>query len=151
MSLRRSASGNRSPARSGTEVAGGNVRAKSAAEPSISSTPDGARLLAALRAEPFAPPSPEELGIAPRVGKLLVREGVAVELDGVLFATDAVDQAARVVGSALVERGSLTVADIRDLLESTRKFVLPIAKRLDGDGVTRRRGDERIAGPRAQA
>jgi selenocysteine-specific elongation factor len=53
------------------------------------------------------------------------------------------------VGSAVVARGTLTVADIRDLLGSTRKFVLPIAKRLDADGVTRRRGDDRIPGPRA--
>ncbi|HEY3833691.1 MAG TPA: SelB C-terminal domain-containing protein [Acidimicrobiia bacterium] len=134
---------------SGLEVNAGNVRTKAAAEPSVASTPDGARLLAALRAEPFAPPSAEALEIAPRVGKLLVREGVAVELDGVLFAADAVEAAKRLVGSAVVERGTLTVADIRDLLGSTRKFVLPIAKRLDADGVTRRRGDDRIPGPRA--
>jgi selenocysteine-specific elongation factor len=131
------------------EVAGGNVRATSAAEPSITTTPEGARLLDALRAEPFAPPAPAALGIPARVGKLLVREGLAVELDGVLFAVEAVHEATRLVGSAVVARGSLTVADIRDLLGSTRKFVLPIAKRLDADGVTRRRGDDRIPGPRA--
>ncbi|HEY1741470.1 MAG TPA: GTP-binding protein, partial [Acidimicrobiia bacterium] len=104
-------------ARPGSEldVAGGSVRANSAATPAISSTPDGARLLVALRAEPFAPPSPDSLGIAPRVGKLLAREGVAVELDGVLFAADAVEEATRLVGSAVVARGSLTVADIRNL------------------------------------
>ena len=35
------------------------------------------------------------------------------------------------------------------LLGSTRKYVVPIITRLDADGVTRRRGDDRIAGPRA--
>jgi selenocysteine-specific elongation factor len=43
----------------------------------------------------------------------------------------------------------VTVADARDVLGSTRKYVLPILNRLDSEGVTRRRGDERIAGPRA--
>jgi len=48
---------------------------------------------------------------------------------------------------ALRERGMLTIADVRDLLGSTRKFVVPIVGWLDRQGVTRRRGDERIAGP----
>jgi selenocysteine-specific elongation factor len=41
----------------------------------------------------------------------------------------------------------VTVADVRDLLGSTRKYVLPILNRLDAEGVTRRRGDDRIPGP----
>ncbi len=132
------------------DIAAGRVRSRATA-PAMptSATPDGARLLEALRAQPFAPPSATELGIAPRVAKLLVREGVAVELDGVVFATDAVEAAARIVGTAVVQRGTLTIADVRDLLGSTRKYVVPIAKRLDADGVTRRRGDDRIPGPRA--
>ena len=48
---------------------------------------------------------------------------------------------------ALRGRPRLTVADIRDLLGSTRKYVVPICGWLDRNGVTRRRGDERIAGP----
>jgi selenocysteine-specific elongation factor len=133
------------------EVAGGTVRSRSAPAATIASTPDGARLLAALQAEPYSPPSPESIGIASRVGKLLAREGAAIELDGVLFASDAVDAARRIVGDAVIARGSLTIADVRDLLGSTRKYVLPIAKYLDSEGVTRRRGDDRIPGPRAQA
>ena len=43
----------------------------------------------------------------------------------------------------------MKLSDIRDLLGSTRKYVVPIMARLDADGVTRRRGDDRIAGPRA--
>ena len=43
----------------------------------------------------------------------------------------------------------MTIADLRDLLGSTRKFVLPLANHLDYEGVTRRRGDDRIPGPRA--
>ncbi len=41
-----------------------------------------------------------------------------------------------------------TVAAIRDELGTTRKFVLPLLAQLDATGVTRRRGDLRIGGPR---
>jgi selenocysteine-specific elongation factor len=110
---------------------------------------DGRRLREALEAAPFAPPTPAELGIDGAVVRALVREGVAVDLDGVLFATSAVDAARVAVSAALHERGELTIADIRDVLGSTRKFVMPLVNRLDAEGVTRRRGDVRIAGPRA--
>jgi selenocysteine-specific elongation factor len=43
----------------------------------------------------------------------------------------------------------LTVADIRTLLDSSRKFVVPIAEHLDAQGVTRRVGDYRELGPKA--
>ena len=53
------------------------------------------------------------------------------------------------VRAALQERETLTVADLRDLLSSTRKYVVPFAEHLDATGVTRRDGDLRRAGPRA--
>ena len=49
--------------------------------------------------------------------------------------------------AALAERGSLTIADARDVLGSTRKYVVPLMTYLDREGVTRRRGDDRIPGP----
>ena len=39
---------------------------------------------------------------------------------------------------------SLTVAEIRDLLGTTRKFAVPICEYLDRVGVTRREGDLRL-------
>ncbi len=48
---------------------------------------------------------------------------------------------------ALRARPRLTVAEIRDLLGSTRKYVVPLCGWLDRHGVTRRRGDDRIPGP----
>jgi selenocysteine-specific elongation factor len=111
--------------------------------------PDARRLIDALEASPFSPPSPAELGVPPALVRDLVREGAVVELDGVHFAPEAIERARRLVGGAVVERGALTVADVRDLLGSSRKYVLPIVHRLDAEGVTRRRGDDRVPGPRA--
>ena len=42
------------------------------------------------------------------------------------------------------EHGPLTIANLRDLTGSSRKYVVPLAEHLDGTGFTRRQGDERI-------
>jgi selenocysteine-specific elongation factor len=109
--------------------------------------PEAQRVISALMATPFAPPDPESIGADRGLVRNLVREGALVDLDGVVLAAPALADARARVQTALRERGSLTVADVRDLLGSTRKFVVPILNRLDAEGVTRRRGDDRIPGP----
>jgi selenocysteine-specific elongation factor len=106
-------------------------------------------LLEALSATPFAPPAPADLGASPALVRALVRAGALVYVGGVIFTAEAVTDASRLIERAVVERGTLTVADARDLLGSSRKYVLPILERTDATGVTRRRGDTRIPGPHA--
>jgi selenocysteine-specific elongation factor len=45
------------------------------------------------------------------------------------------------------QRGPLTVADIRDLLQTSRKYTVPLCEWLDQTGATRRHGDVRTLGP----
>ena len=79
----------------------------------------------------------------------MVQRGLILQSDGVLFSASALEQAARKVAMLLeVSPQGVTVAQIRDALETTRKFALPICSILDSNGITRRRGDLRIAGPR---
>jgi selenocysteine-specific elongation factor len=111
----------------------------------VSAGPDGERVLAAFEAAPFAPPAPD--GADAALVRSLVREGALVDLDGVVFAATALPRARELVVGALASRERLTVADIRTLLESTRKYVVPICGWLDRTGVTRRRGDDRVPGP----
>jgi selenocysteine-specific elongation factor len=113
----------------------------------VGESPEARKLLDALGSAPFSPPEPAAVGAEPGLVRSLAREGLVVELDGIVFAASALDEGRRRVQSALGERGTVTVADVRDLLGSTRKYVLPILKRLDAEGVTRRRGDDRIPGP----
>jgi selenocysteine-specific elongation factor len=113
----------------------------------VAESPEARRLLDAFDTAPFAPPDVTDRPEDRELVRALVREGVLVDVDGVVFSADALDQARRAVIDALRERPRLTVADIRDLLGSTRKYVLPICGWLDRNGVTRRRGDERIPGP----
>jgi selenocysteine-specific elongation factor len=67
----------------------------------------------------------------------------------VWFSAGAVDAAARTVAGLLAARpDGFTVAEARDALGTSRKFVLPLLAELDARGITRRRGDLRIGGPR---
>jgi selenocysteine-specific elongation factor len=113
--------------------------------------PAARALLDALGADPFNPPPPSTVGSAPALVRALVRAGALVDLDGVIFTAAAVDEARARIRAAVLDRGELTIADIRDLLGSTRKYVLPIANRMDTEGVTKRRGDVRVPGAWATA
>ncbi|HSH58637.1 MAG TPA: selenocysteine-specific translation elongation factor [Acidimicrobiales bacterium] len=103
--------------------------------------------VAALEAEPFSPPPPN--GVDRNELRELGRRGLAVEKDGVWFSPKALDEAANVVAALLSESPEgVTVAQVRDALGTTRKYILPVLAHLDAAGVTRRRGDLRIGGPR---
>jgi selenocysteine-specific elongation factor len=121
---------------------------RDAAHTPVSDDPAARELLAALSAKPFDPPAPADLGAPASLVRALVRSGDLVDLDGVVLTRAAYDTARDRVSDAVVERGALTVADVRDLLGSTRKYVLPLLTRFDAEGITRRRGDRRIPGPR---
>jgi selenocysteine-specific elongation factor len=42
----------------------------------------------------------------------------------------------------------VTVAEVREVLGTTRKWAVPLLNLLDARGITRRRDDVRVAGPR---
>jgi selenocysteine-specific elongation factor len=74
---------------------------------------------------------------------------MVVERDGCYFAPAAVDLAARRLAALLADHPEgFTVAQARDTLGTTRKHALPLLAVLDASGVTRRRGDLRVGGPR---
>jgi selenocysteine-specific elongation factor len=114
----------------------------------VAGEPEAQKLLAALDAVPFSPPAPAEVGGSPEIVRGLLREGLLLDLDGAIFTAAAVEKARQVVREGLERHGSLTVSQARDLLGSSRKYVLAILAHFDAEGVTRRRGDERFPGPR---
>jgi selenocysteine-specific elongation factor len=114
----------------------------------VAGEPEAQKLLAALDAVPFSPPAPAEVGGSPEIVRGLLREGLLLDLDGTIFTAGAVEKARQVVREGLERHGSLTVSQARDLLGSSRKYVLAILAHFDSVGVTRRRGDERFPGPR---
>ena len=108
--------------------------------------------LAALAQQPFAPPEPTAPGVpavAPAELREMLRRGLVVSQDGAIFPAAAVDRAAEVVAGLLEARPEgFTVAEFRDAVGTTRKYALPLLAALDAGGMTRRRGDLRIAGRR---
>ncbi|MEA2826581.1 MAG: selenocysteine-specific elongation factor [Actinomycetota bacterium] len=126
----------------GVVVDGGRARAAAAADP-LADHP----YVAALEAGRFSPPDPD--GIDRAELSELVRRGLVVARDGVYFAPSAVAEAARLLATALTAHPEgITVAQVRDTLGTTRRHALPLLAHLDATGVTRRRGDVRIGGPR---
>jgi selenocysteine-specific elongation factor len=129
-------------------------------------TMDGGRARAAGTADPyddhpfvrtvrdgwFSPPDVSASAVTRNDVRELVRRGHLVERDGVVFHRDAVEAAAGVAAQLLAGRPhGYTMGEFRDALGTTRKHALPLAALLDAAGVTRRRDDVRIAGPRLPA
>lgn len=103
-----------------------------------------------LRAGGCAPPAPESLDR----GQLrdLERRGVLFERDGLWFHVEALDLAATAAARLLTAApAGFAMAEFRDALGITRKHAVPLATELDARGITRRRGEVRIAGPRLPA
>ena len=103
--------------------------------------------VAILAASPFTPPAPGRVDRAEL--RELVRREMVVEVEGIFFAASAIQAAAELAARLLVESPEgFTVSAFREAAGNTRKHAMPLLARLDGTGVTRRRGDVRIAGPR---
>lgn len=100
-----------------------------------------------LLAGGFAPPSLD--AVDRNDLRELVRRGHVVQRDGIGFHRDAIDAAAFVAAELLAEHtDGFTVAQFRDATGASRKYALPLVAELDARGVTRRRDDLRIGGPR---
>ncbi len=103
--------------------------------------------LEVARSGGFTPPQPDDVDRGEV--RELVRRGHLVARDGMFFHADTIDAAAALAARLLASSpDGFTVAEFRDATGASRKFVLPLVAELDARGVTRRREDLRIAGPR---
>jgi selenocysteine-specific elongation factor len=108
-----------------------------------------AALVAELELQPFSPPPLTDLirkyALTPALLKYLVTEGRIVRLnDDTVLARSAYDEAVGRLRHHLEQHQTLTVAAARDMLGSSRRYVLPLLEWLDAQKITRRVGDDRI-------
>jgi selenocysteine-specific elongation factor len=108
----------------------------------------GTRLRAALSAKPFEPPTRKELAPdAPsqQAFRFLIQSGEAIELDAdtAMFA-DSYAKATQLIKSHLQKTGGATASELRQLLNTNRRVIIPLLERLDREGVTVRQGDKRV-------
>lgn len=99
--------------------------------------------LEALRSNPFSPPT--DVLPEPELLNALVEQGKAVRVaDGVFFDAAAYGEMVERVRAHLVEHGKITVAEVRDIFNTSRKYALALMEHLDEIKITRRMGDERV-------
>jgi selenocysteine-specific elongation factor len=112
-----------------------------------------AQALDAIHEAAFQPPTVAELtdrfGVdgkrVKRIVTLAVAFGELVEIDGTLFLS--VENEARLretVAGMIRESGGVSVSEIREKLNSSRKYTVPLMEHLDRIGFTKREGDKRV-------
>ena len=75
----------------------------------------------------------------------LIEQGHLVKLkEDVIFLTETYEEMRDRVVAHLREHGSITVAQVRDMFGTSRKYALAFLGHLDEKRVTRRVGDERV-------
>lgn len=118
------------------------------------------KMVAAYQEAKFQPPEPDSFtglagGNAANMKDLYdvcVAEGFLVQVaDHIYLHADAEADMRRRVMERLQSGQGATVAEIRDILGTTRKFAVPLCEYLDRVGVTKREGDLRFLGHAAAA
>jgi selenocysteine-specific elongation factor len=113
-----------------------------------------AAMLERFRQDPYAPPTWQEVdeSLGSELAQALLDQGKLVRVsDAIVLEQAAYTGAMRQIVSYLQEHETITVAQARDLLGTSRKYMLAILEHFDQRHITRRQGDDRILGPRATA
>lgn len=111
----------------------------------------GKRIRAALATKPFEPPTRKDLAgdaASQQALRFLVQSGEAVELDAetAMLATN-YGRATDTIKAHLQKAGGATASELRQLLSTNRRVIIPLLERLDREGVTIRQGDKRVLKP----
>ena len=99
--------------------------------------------LKGLEASPFSPPT--DPALEPDLMNLLANKGRIVKVsENVAFSARAYDDMVDRIVEHTRERGKITVAEVRDMFQTSRKYALALMEHLDQRRITRRVGDVRV-------
>jgi len=104
-------------------------------------------LLADFRRDPHNTPSFKDCAarVDDEVLAALVEQGALTQVSPeVLFLTETYTALVEKIRIHLRAQGKITVAEVRDLFSTSRKYALALMEYLDAHGVTKRVGDERV-------
>jgi selenocysteine-specific elongation factor len=108
----------------------------------------GARLRNALAAKPFEPPTRKDLAsdaASQQALRFLIQSGEAIELDAdTVMLAEQYAKATQLIRSHLQKTSGATASELRQLLNTNRRVIIPLLERLDREGVTVRQGDKRV-------
>jgi selenocysteine-specific elongation factor len=104
-------------------------------------------LLAQFRRQPHATPSYKESAAAVGeevLGVLIARRDLVQVSPEVLFLPETYEKMVARVRDHIEREGSITLAQVRDMFQTSRKYAQGLLEHLDEIGVTKRVGDERV-------
>ncbi len=128
------------------------VRLKSFTAASSDSSGASAKILALLEKAQFQPPTKEELSqtlsmpqkTVTDMLKLMGKEGTLMRInDSLYISSSAYQKLISLLRDFFGKKPEMTVAEFRDLLNTTRKYALPFLEYLDSNKITLRVGDVR--------
>jgi selenocysteine-specific elongation factor len=108
-----------------------------------------------LRATGFQPPAWQELVAltgysdydSVELQQFLLRTGALSKVgENIYYLSETLSEVRQIVIDYLREHGEITVRDLRDLLQASRKYALPLLELFDEEKITKRMGDKRIPG-----
>ncbi|MBC7262244.1 MAG: SelB C-terminal domain-containing protein, partial [Chloroflexi bacterium] len=105
------------------------------------------QLLQAFQKNPYSPPSlaESEALVGAEVLAALIEQGKLVKVsDTVLFSAEAYQKMVQAVVAHLQREGRITLAQVRDMFSTSRKYAQALLEHLDDKRITKRIGDERI-------
>ena len=99
--------------------------------------------ITALEKDPYSPPS--DLKVDSEVLNALVEQRRVVRVnESILYSAPVYDQMLSKITAHLKQHGKVTVGEVRDMFQTSRKYALALMEYLDQQHVTRRLGDERV-------
>lgn len=106
-----------------------------------------AELWRTFQRDPYAPPSVadcEALVGADVLAALIEQGKVAKVSDTVLFAAETYHKMTQDIIAHLQHEGRITLAQVRDMFNTSRKYAQALLEHLDDEHITKRLGDERV-------
>lgn len=96
-----------------------------------------------LESDPFSPPTDAPLD--DEVLNLLDEQGRVVRVsETVVYSAEAYEQMVGIISNYIRENGEISVANVRDVLGTSRKYALALMDYMDHKRITRRVGDARV-------
>ena len=95
----------------------------------------------------YSPPFRSELHAPDALLRSLTEAGKLVPVGDFYLTAGQAQDARQKVRAHIEDSGPVSVAQVRDLLGTSRKYAVPLCEWLDSSGATMRRGDLRVLGP----
>jgi selenocysteine-specific elongation factor len=99
--------------------------------------------LLSLDQSPYSPPA--DVVLEPDLLNLLIGQQKVVKVsEGIVFSRAAYDEMVDTIIKYATARGKVTLAEVRDMFSTSRKYAKPLLEYMDEKKLTRRIGDERV-------